>query len=130
MEPARLAGYAHAPLEQIRYETASVRLVEVTLQPGQTAPRKASAPATVLAFDTVAAFNAVTAAVGAKAGRSLPPAGMPVPRCITTSAGPQAALANPGRLPLHYYRIEFKRIDGAGLHDHWREWYPFMLDMH
>jgi hypothetical protein len=30
---------------------------------------------------------------------------------------------------LHYYRIEFKRLDGDGLQSHWQEWYPWMKYM-
>jgi hypothetical protein len=32
-------------------------------------------------------------------------------------------------LPLHYYRVEFKRMDGEGLATNWRTWYPHMVEM-
>ena len=32
-------------------------------------------------------------------------------------------------MPLHYYRIEFKRVDGEGFASHWQEWYPWMKYM-
>ena len=44
---------------------------------------------------------------------------------------PQAphALHNGGAAPLHYYRIEYKRIDGDGFAANWKKWYPWMLYM-
>jgi hypothetical protein len=35
-------------------------------------------------------------------------------------------IRNNGTVPLHHYRIEFKRIDGDNFRSHWREWYPWM----
>lgn len=121
------ARYARNPERRVLYQTEALRLVEVTLQPG----RAESAPnrlPSVAAVDTEAAFQAVLAAAGPDAGRSLPPKGMTAPRCITT-AGAGGAVRNDGAVPLHFYRIEYLRIDGAGLKDHWREWYPHMVTM-
>jgi hypothetical protein len=36
------------------------------------------------------------------------------------------ATRNSSPLPLHYYRIEFKREAGDDFPTHWREWYPSM----
>lgn len=36
---------------------------------------------------------------------------------------------NGGNVPVHYYRIEYKRIDGDGLVDNWKQWYPWMMYM-
>ncbi|RYF07005.1 MAG: hypothetical protein EOO77_26235, partial [Oxalobacteraceae bacterium] len=69
-------------------------------------------------------------AVGGDAGRSQPPTGLSMPRCITLDAGAVLAFHNTGIAPVHYYRIEFKRIEGDALKDHWRDWYPFMTTMH
>jgi hypothetical protein len=38
-------------------------------------------------------------------------------------------IRNNGTVPLHYYRIEFKRIDGDDFPSHWRDWYPWMQYM-
>jgi hypothetical protein len=121
--------YGQQPLLQVRYEDAAIRLVEITLQPGQTAAAEASTPPAVLAFDTTAAFDAVSEQSAAAAGRSAPPAGMILPRCMTMAAGQMPALVNRLGQPLHFYRIEFKRMDTPGLREHWREWYPFMVEM-
>jgi len=121
------ARYKGRAMEITRYESEATRLVEVTLPAGAT--DAASRLPGVLAFDTVAAFNAVNAALDSRPGRSPPPAGMVTPRCITLGANQMAAITNRSASTLHFYRIDFKRIDGAELHDHWREWYPFMIDM-
>jgi hypothetical protein len=47
-------------------------------------------------------------------------------KCATTGPTPAQVTRNTGAAPIHYYRIEFKRIDGEGLKDHWAEWYPWM----
>ena len=39
------------------------------------------------------------------------------------------SLRNNSDTPLHYYRIEFKRVDGDLFASHWREWYPWMKYM-
>jgi hypothetical protein len=122
------ARYRGRAMEIVRYESEATRLVEVTIPAGAT--DAASARPGVLAFDTVAGFDAVSAALDRKPGRSPPPAGMLTPRCIDVGANQMAAVTNKTASTLHFYRIEFKRIDGAGMHEHWREWYPFMLDMH
>ncbi len=123
------ARYSGRAGEVVRYDSAATRLVEVTIPSGASAPPANSLPG-VLAFDTAAAFDVVDAALDKKPGRSPPPAGMAAPRCITLGANQMAAITNKSGGPLHFYRIEFKRLDGAGLHEHWREWYPFMLEMH
>ena len=39
------------------------------------------------------------------------------------------AIHNGSNVPLHYYELEYKRIDGDGLNTHWKEWYPWMAYM-
>ena len=124
---ARYSGYA---MEIVRYDSEATRLVEVTIPAGRASASAANSLPGVLAFDTVAAFDAVDTALDKKPGRSPPPAGMVAPRCITLGENQMGPIANKTGGTLHFYRIEFKRIDGAGLHEHWREWYPFMLKMH
>jgi hypothetical protein len=115
--------------ETLRYEDAVVRLFEVRIAPGQSSrPARTRYPA-ILAIDTQRAFDALDAVVGPAAGRSLPPTGLALPRCITLDAGVALALRNPGSAALHYYRLEFKRIEGAALKDRWRAWYPAMATM-
>jgi len=111
------------------YEDAAVRLVAVRLPPGESnQPRAARFPA-ILAVDTQRAFEALDAAIGPAAGRSLPPTGLEMPRCMTLDAGAVLAVHNRGRATLQYYRLDFKRVEGAALAAHWRAWYPFMTRM-
>ena len=58
--------------------------------------------------------------------QSPPPRGLQGPVCIT--AGPQAphAATNGGNVPIHFYRLELKRIDGVGIKTKWAEWYPWL----
>ena len=48
---------------------------------------------------------------------------------MTTVPRAPHAIHNNLTVPIHFYRVEFKQIDGRGLADHWRERYPYMLDM-
>ena len=58
-----------------------------------------------------------------------PPAGMKWPTCNTM--GPQwpHAASDTNEYPTHFYRIQFKRMDGDGIKTHWREWYPWMVNL-
>jgi hypothetical protein len=78
-----------------------------------------------MAFDTARAFNAIDAVIGADAGRSLPPIGLAMPRCMTVAAGLYLAFENAGDLAIDYCRLEFKRIEEDVPKNHWREWFPY-----
>jgi hypothetical protein len=52
-----------------------------------------------------------------------------VPTCTTGPAQAPHTIRNNSTIPLHYYRIEFKRVDGDDFQSHWREWYPWMKYM-
>jgi hypothetical protein len=128
---------------KLLYEDDHVRLIEVTIRPGETENLHGHPYPSVFAFDAsfgkcvgppgkcATAFedhflhpdslmNGNDRAVGGI------PAGLEAPNCAVL--GPQAphAAHNKGHAPLHFYRIEFKRIDGDGLKTHWRQWYPWM----
>jgi len=62
-------------------------------------------------------------------GHAPAPAGFDVPVCSTMGLLAPHAVKNTGDVPLHYYRIDFKRIDGDGIKTHWREWYPWMAQI-
>src|SRR5258705_187173 len=90
------------------YEDAQVRLVEVGVRPGEPTPRHAHLYSSVLAFNAPTAVNDA----GEGAGRAPAPSvfGMKLPLCATSAAQPPHAIENTGAAPLHYYRIEFKRV--------------------
>jgi mannose-6-phosphate isomerase-like protein (cupin superfamily) len=122
------------------YEDGHVRLIEVSIRPGETTPIHGHPYASVLAFDAVAAdprqvidtkLDPDDPRNGQGAGHGAAPSvlNMTAPTC--TTMGPQAphSIQNQSDVPVHYYRIEFKRVDGEGLGEHWQEWYPWMRYM-
>jgi hypothetical protein len=118
---------------KVLFEDAKVRLIEVTLWPGDKEVLHGHPYPSVFAVDAVfpkmtdeeldpAASRATK--VGGQGG---PPPGKQYPTCLTM--GPQAPHAATvlGDFPQHFYRIEFKRIDGDRLAANWKTWYPWML---
>jgi hypothetical protein len=123
------AHSAHpAASENTLFEDDAVRLVEIFVSKSKRVGPSDPYPA-VLAFDTSAAFDTMSQYLGPTAGISEPPDGMQMPRCLTIGPNAPGAPPNSNRAPIHYYRLDFKRIEGDELKDHWREWYPFMTDM-
>lgn len=53
-----------------------------------------------------------------------PPAGETYPQCY--AAIPQAphAVTVTGPAPQHFFRLQYKRVDGADIRNQWRTWYP------
>ena len=132
--PIAYDSYKAAPNNhKLLYEDDHVRLLEVTIRPGETENVHGHPYPSVFAMDAISGstsqdiFLDPNSTMNGQDRSSAPaPAGFDSPTCSTM--GPQAphALHNTGTVPDHFYRIEFKRIDGAGLKDHWREWYPWM----
>lgn len=125
---------------RLRYEDGHIRLLEVAVRPGETTPAHGNPYASVLAFnaavpderdivntmlDPKATFD------GQGAGHAPAPSAfnMKVPTCTTVAPQAPHTIRNNGQIPLHYYRIEFKRVDGDNFQSHWREWYPWMKYM-
>jgi hypothetical protein len=134
---------AASAVHHLRYVDAKVRFVEVAYFPGVHGQMHGHPYPSVFAFD--AAFGKCVGPPGKCAtgfedhflypdslmngnDRAVGdiPAGLEAPNCA--ALGPQAphAAHNKSPNPLHFYRIEFKRIDGDGLKTHWRQWYPWM----
>jgi hypothetical protein len=126
MAAAKARDLANTQTMKVLYENDKLQLLEINIRPGAPLPKQ-PLPA-VMAFDSVAAFNAVSGAIGGDAGRSDAPTGMVIPRCIT--APPNAVLpkATAASGPIHFYEMAFKRVDGTELKDHWKEWYPSMVE--
>jgi hypothetical protein len=119
---------------RLLYEDDHVRLVEVSIRPGETENMHGDPFPSVLAFDSPAdtALSSIryldpsSPHNGQDRNEGGAPPGFTFPTCATV--GPQApyAITNNGATLIHHYRIEFKRIDGDGLRAHWAEWYPWM----
>ncbi len=125
---------------RLLFEDGHVRLLEVTVRPGETTPMHGHPYASVLAFNAVAADPREIVDTkqapesplnGQGAGHGPPPSvfNMKVPTCVTMAPQAPHAIHNNDSVPLHYYRIEFKRIDGDAFQSHWKEWYPWMKYM-
>ncbi|WP_137787758.1 hypothetical protein [Sphingomonas sp. 3P27F8] len=110
---------------RLLFEDDHVRLVEVLIRPGETQRSAASPYPAVFAFD--AADTRVPLGKGSNVSPPLP--GFDTLKCATTGSRTATVTRNTGSVPIHYYRIEFKRVDGDGLKDHWREWYPWMATL-
>jgi hypothetical protein len=119
---------------RLLYEDDHVRLVEVSLRPGESEAMHADLFPSVLAFDTPSKaetrsryLDPASPHNGQDRNDGGAPPGLTFPTCSTV--GPEAphAVTNLGTTPIHFYRVEFKRIDGDDLRTHWAEWYPWML---
>jgi hypothetical protein len=113
---------------KLHYEDQHIRLVEVVVRPGETENVHTDPYPLVIARDAVAPTKLKDTAPPPVVGQGPAPKGMEFPTC--TTMGPQAAhaITNNDTFPLHYYRIEFKRIDGKAYETNWKTGYPWMLD--
>jgi hypothetical protein len=125
---------------QLLYEDSHVRLLEVAVRPGETTPMHGHPYASVLAFDAAAIdpqkifdtkLDPHSPLNGQGAGHGPAPSVFDMTGPTCTNMGPQAphAIRNNSDSPLHYYRIEFKRVDGDAFESHWQDWYPWMKYM-
>jgi hypothetical protein len=108
---------------RLLYEDGHLRLLEVTVRPGETTPAHDNPYASGLAFNTAAVDERkiVDAKLDATSSLNEPHAGhgpeptvfnMSALTCATVPTQAPHAIRNNSAIPLHYYRIEFKRIDG------------------
>jgi len=128
---------------RLLYEDGHVRLIEVTIWPGETERLHGHPYPSVFAYDNLIFKPAASGHLrkygvsdrkldpdslhnGQDANVGEPPPGMDTPGCATMGPLAPHQIHDGGALPLHFYRIEFKRIDGDGLRTHWRDWYPWM----
>lgn len=132
--PANLDAIIAAPDNyRLLFENEEVRLVEVMLRPGETTPLHGHPYPSVLTFDAVSDAQPTekfkdpkSTLNGQGAKTSTPMPGFPTLTCRTTPPRAPYTLHNSGKAPIHHYRIEFKRINGDGIRDNWRTWYPWM----
>ena len=124
---------------KLLFEDGKMRLLEVTIRPGETTPMHGSPYPAVLAFNAInnpagitdKSLDPASPLNGQGSGKAGPPKvyNLKVPTCMTTASRAPHAIHNGGTAPLHYYQIEYKRIDGDGLTENWRKWYPWMQYM-
>jgi quercetin dioxygenase-like cupin family protein len=125
---------------RLLFEDGKARLVEVVIRPGETTPMHGHPYPSVLAStsglpDAAALsekrLDPASKLDGQGSGPSTPPTVHQMKWPICSTLAPQAphTLTNRGKAPVHYYRIEFKRIDGDEFGANWRKWYPWMQYM-
>jgi hypothetical protein len=115
---------------KVLYEDAHIRLVEVTVRPGESEKMHIDPYPLVIVRD--AALPSMLTGDTSNApgdGHAGGPKDLPFPVCSTVAAQPAHAISNHDTFPLHYYRIEYKRIDaGEDFRAHWKTWYSWILD--
>lgn len=124
---------------RLLYEDGKIRLIEVFIRPGETTPMHGYLYPAVLAFNTTTDPSLITdtnldpasplKGQGSGFGRAPNVHNMKVPTCMTTAPRAPHKIHNAGNAPLHYYRIEYKRIDGPDFRTNWQKWYPWMTYM-
>jgi hypothetical protein len=117
----------------LRFENEKIRLIEVMYRSGERGDALHGHPyASVFARDSVSGrakdehLAPDSPLNGQNQGRGGPPSNASFPTCSTM--GPQAPHRpeNVDTIPIHFYRIEFKRIDGEAFRTNWAKWYPYM----
>jgi len=112
--------------EKVLFEDAHARLVEVTYWPGEKVTTAPLALPSIIAAD--APWPTLSAQVGANVSpHGLPTGGNPYPWCQTQGAQTAQTFTVTGDFPQHFYRLEYKRIDGDGFAANWRTWYASMM---
>jgi hypothetical protein len=122
------------------FEDGHLRVLEVTVRPGETTPMHGHPYPAVIAYDSISGdpgqvtetmLDPASSLNGQGAGVAPPPhfMGMKVPTCKTMAPQAPHKIHNSGTVPVHYYRVEFKRIDGADFGNNWQKWYPWMMNM-
>lgn len=112
------------------FEDNHVRLVEVTRWPGETFTTSMQTLPFIVAVD--AAWPEVVAAsspqVAINEGNTgVPPLERAYPWCKVQTMSQAQSSTVKGDFPLHYYRMDYKRIDGDGFAANWQKWYPWAL---
>jgi mannose-6-phosphate isomerase-like protein (cupin superfamily) len=125
---------------RLLFENEKMRLLEVTVRPGETTPMHGHPYPSVLTFNAISGDPALVTdkkldpasplnGQGAGHGGAPKVFNLKAPTCSTMAPQAPHAIHNGGAAPLHYYRIEYKRIDGDGFAANWKKWYPWMRYM-
>lgn len=118
----------------VRYEDPHIRLVEVGVFPGAHTKMHGDPYASVIAIDSPSPkienklMDPNSRMNGQGDGEAPPPEGLHYPIGKTEAPLAPHAVSNSDNFPLHYFKIEFKRIDGDDYPTYWKTWYPWMLD--
>ena len=128
-QPDPPAPTPKAAVQKVHYEDGHIRFVEYALYPG---PNAVDAVAYHSVLMTDAAWPEMTEApatdTSAKSETSsdtvLPFDNRPYPYCRVDSPRAARVVTVNGDFPQHYYRVEYKRVDGKDYPGNWKTWYP------
>ncbi len=121
---------------RLLYEDGKLRFIEVNIGPGDKEPISGEPYPSVYLYDgpqpdaaqiVDTKLDPSSALNGQGAGHGSAPAGSEFPTCDTMAPLAPHQIVNNGTIPVHFYILEFKRLDGADLGANWREWYPWMV---
>lgn len=104
----------------ILFENDAVRLLEVTVQPGQTEPLHWHMYPSVFAINGVqAALTDHTADSTTNRPRQYEDADRSQPQCRTMPVQGPHQVTDVDSFPVHFYRLEFKKMDGESIETNW-----------
>jgi len=121
---------------KLLFEDSKLRFIEVTIRPGEKEPMNGQPYPSVYLYDAPQpdAAQIVDTKLdpnsplnGQGAGHGTAPAGVEFPTCDTMVPLAPHQIYNHGTIPIHFYILEFKRLDGADLGANWKVWYPWMV---
>jgi len=121
---------------KLLYDDSKLRFIEVTIGPGEKEPMSGEPYPSVYLYDAPqpdaaqivdTKLDPDSALNGQGAGHGVAPHGAEFPTCDTMAPRAPHQIANHGTIPVHFYILEFKRLDGADLGANWKEWYPWMV---
>jgi len=120
-----------AASERVLFENDHVRLMEVTHLPGETFTTPAQKLPAIVAVDAAQPEISIPSSAKqtsvAMGNRGIPPLDRPYPWCQVQASKLAQKSTVKGDFALHYYRMEYKRIDGDAFAANWQKWYPWVL---
>jgi hypothetical protein len=113
---------------KVLFEDDHIRFVEVTRAPGTAVKVDDETLPAVIAVDAPWPSIADTAEASSIGAKAEPPQGRHFPWCRIEGAHAPHSVTVSGKFPQHFYRIEYKRIDGDDYVKNWKTYYPWLLD--
>lgn len=123
--PNSMEAVVAAPkIHHVLFENDHIRLLEVNVQPGETEPMHGHMYPSVFAYDAVQPKlkNHILDGTDAVVDRRYEDADWDQPQCRTMpiQAPHQVTILEP--FPQHFYRLEFKKMDGKKIETDWSQY--------
>jgi len=125
--PNTIEAVVAAPnVHHVLFENDHIRLLEVTVQPGETEPMHGHMYPSVFAYDAVQPKlkNHILEGVDSTDPpvRRYEDSNWSQPECRTMPIQAPHQVTILDSFPQHFYRLEFKMIDGKGIETHWGQY--------